>query len=415
MLVAEILDRKGDHLFAVRPDWRVRTAVAIMADRNIGTALVTDDTGGLLGILSERDLVASLNKSEGGLMDLRVCEVMTGSVVTCTPEAAIGDALSLMALHRIRHLPVVSGRKILGVVSIRDVLEFRLEALEEYTERLLHLEEESSRARAEADLANRAKTEFVANMSHELRTPLNTVIGFSAIIASERFDPDRAALYRQYANQINAAGRQLLKLVDEVIDVSKIAAGRFELVESAVDLSALLRECGNMIAVPLAERELTFRLTVAAGLPSLRADACRLRQVLLNLLSNAIKFSHVGGVVEVRAEVTDNCLRIAIIDKGVGMRPDEIPIALEPFRQIDSGPARAYTGIGLGLPLAKMLIEKHGGTLTVTSAVGEGTTVCLAIPDWRLNYPDAPALEESVQAANWLPVDDRDAATTNQA
>jgi signal transduction histidine kinase len=396
MLVGEILQRKGDHLFAVRPDWRVRTAVAIMADRNIGTALVTDDTGSLLGILSERDLISSLDKLEGELMNRRVSEVMTGSVVTCTPEAAISDALSLMALHRIRHLPVLSDQKILGLVSIRDVLEFRLEALEEYTETLRRHEQESARAREEADLANRAKTEFVANMSHELRTPLNTVIGFSAIIASERFGPDQAALNRQYARQINAAGCQLLKLVDEVLDLSKIATGRFELEESTVDLAALLRECGNMITVPLAEKQLSFCLAVAEGLPSLRADASRLKQVLLNLLSNAIKFSDVGGAVEVRALVTGNDLTIAVIDNGVGMRPDDIPIALEPFRQIDCGPARTHAGIGLGLPLAKMLIDKHGGTLTVTSALGEGTTVCLAIPGWRLQDTAAAALAEAV-------------------
>jgi signal transduction histidine kinase len=396
MLVEEILGRKGNHLFAVRPDWRVRTAVAIMADRNIGTALVTDDAGSLLGILSERDLISSLNKLEGEIMNLRVSEVMTGSVVTCTPETAINDALSLMALHRIRHLPVVRDQAILGLVSIRDVLEFRLGALEEYSTMLLHLEQESSRAREEADLANRAKTEFVANMSHELRTPLNAVIGFSAIIASEQFHPDGAELYRQYASQINASGRQLLKLVDEVLDVSKIVAGQFELAESTVDPGALLRECANMITVPLAEKQLAFRLTVADGLPSVRADACRLQQVLLNLLSNAIKFSHAGGVVEARAKVTGNDLTFAIIDNGVGMRPDDIPIALEPFRQIDCGPARAYTGIGLGLPLAKMLIEKHCGTLTVTSALGEGTTVSVAIPGWRLNAAGGSEIVQSV-------------------
>jgi signal transduction histidine kinase len=396
MLVAEILERKGDHLFAVRPDWRVRTAVAIMADRNIGTALVTDDTGDLLGILSERDLIKSLDKLEGELMNRRVSEVMTGSVVTCTPETAISNALSLMAHHRIRHLPVVSDQKILGLVSIRDVLEFRLEALEEYTEMLRRLEQESSRAREEADLANRAKTEFVATMSHELRTPLNTVIGFSAIIASERFGPDRAALNREYARQINAAGCQLMKLVDEVLDVSKIATGRFELVESTVDLGALLRECSSMITVPLAEKQLTFCLAVAEGLPALRADRGRLKQVLLNLLSNAIKFSHAGGGVELRAEVAGNDLTIAVIDKGVGMRPDDIPLALEPFRQIDCGPARTHAGIGLGLPLAKMLIEKHGGTLTVTSALGEGTTVCVAIPGGRLQDAGAATLVEAV-------------------
>jgi signal transduction histidine kinase len=241
------------------------------------------------------------------------------------------------------------------------------------------------------------KTEFLANMSHELRTPLNAVIGFSEIIASEHFGPNATELYRQYGGHINSSGRHLLNLVNEVLDLSKVVSGQLELQESTVDLGSLLRECADLLAVQITEKQLTLRTTVPEELLCLSADALRLKQVLLNLLSNAIKFSHVGSVVEARAEVTgDNDLKIAIIDRGIGMRPEDIPIAFEPFRQIDGDAAHAHEGTGLGLPLAKMLVEKHGGTLTVTSALGEGTTVDVAIPGWRITRAGAPEALEVV-------------------
>jgi signal transduction histidine kinase len=404
MRVGEILDRKGRHLYEVSPDWPVRRAVALLATWRVGTTLVTDFEGGLLGIISERDVIRAFNEFGGSTLQIRVRDLMTQSVITCTPETTIPEALSLMAAHRIRHLPVVQGAKILGLISIRDVLEFRLASLEEHFVALTRAEQESARAReeaerargeaerarGEAELASRVKTEFLANMSHELRTPLNAVIGFSEIIVGEHFGPDATELYRQYVGHINTSGRHLLNLVNEVLDLSKVVSGQLELQESPVDLGALLRECADLLAVQIAERQLTLHTTVPEELPCLSADALRLKQALLNLLSNAIKFSHVGGVVEVRALITgDSDLTIAITDCGIGMRPADIPIAFEPFRQIDGDAAHAREGTGLGLPLAKMLVEKHGGTLTVTSALGEGTTVDVAIPGWRINWAGA--------------------------
>ena len=166
MHVARILDRKGKQVFAVRPDQPVQEAVAIIAARNIGIALVTDSAGALLGIISERDVIRSLNEFGGSLPQLRVDDLMTRMVVTCTPETSICDALSLMASHRIRHLPVVRDEKILGLISIRDVLELRLESLEDHFAALTRAQQECSRAREKAELANRTKTEFLQNMSH---------------------------------------------------------------------------------------------------------------------------------------------------------------------------------------------------------------------------------------------------------
>ena len=391
MRVAEILDRKGNEVHAVGRDLPVREAIALLADLNIGTLLVTNADGSLTGILSERDLIRTFSGPCDSIRSLRVSDLATRSVITCAPETTIGDALTLMAVHRIRHLPVVLDNKILGLISIRDVLEFRLEAMEESFVALTRAEREASLAREEAERSNRAKSEFLANMSHELRTPLNAVIGFSEIIASEHLGAGVNEVYRQYARHINASGSHLLNLVNEVLDLSKIDAGQLELVDSTVDLGALLRECADLLEVLLTEKQLSLVMTVPNQLPPLTADALRLKQALLNLLSNAIKFSHVGGSVEARVHSNgDGDLAVAIIDHGSGMRPEDIPIALEPFCQIDCSATLAREGTGLGLPLAKMLVEQHGGTLSLISSLGEGTVVNISIPEWRVNWASVP-------------------------
>jgi signal transduction histidine kinase len=390
LLVDEILDRKGRDIHEVSPDWPVSKATALLATWNVGMILVTDFEGTLLGIISERDIIRSLNEFGGSVRRIKVRDLMTRSVITCTPQTEIGEALSLMASHRIRHLPVVQDNKIRGIISIRDVLKFRIDSLEESFTALVRSEQEATKARAEAELANGAKTEFLAHMSHELRTPLNAIIGFSDVIAVGLSGADVAPLNRQYATHINTAGRHLLRLVNEVLDLSKVVSGQLDLDETTVDLGLLLRECGELIEGELSEKRLTLHTAIAVGNLSLTADGVRLKQALLNLLSNAVKFSGGGDAVEMRAEFTgDHDLTIAVTDRGIGMRAEHIPIALEPFRHIDGDPAHANNGAGIGLPLAKMLIEKHGGTLNVTSELGEGTTVSITLPGWRVNRESA--------------------------
>jgi signal transduction histidine kinase len=395
LLVGEILDRKGYQIHEVGPDWPVRRAAAMLAAWNVGTVLVTDFEGSLIGIISERDIIRSLNEFGGSVLRLKVRDLMTRSVVTCTLETEIGAALTLMAFHRIRHLPVVRDEKIRGIISIRDVLKFRVESLEESFTALVRSEQESAQARAEAELANRAKTDFLAHMSHELRTPLNAMIGFSDVIAGGLLGPDSTALNREYAAHINTAGRHLLKLVDEVLDLSKAVSGQLDLDEATVELGALLRECGELAEDELAEKRLDLHTTLPEGELSLTADGARLKQVLISLLSNAVKFSCGGNAVEIGAEIiADGDLAINVTDYGVGIRPEHLPVALEPFRHIDGNQTHANSGTGIGLPLAKMLVEKHGGTLSIVSKLGEGTTVSVVIPGWRIKRAVAPrALE----------------------
>jgi signal transduction histidine kinase len=252
-------------------------------------------------------------------------------------------------------------------------------------------------ARDLAEAASQAKSAFLANMSHELRTPLNAIIGFSEIIAGELFGAEASALYRQYAGHINGSGQHLLKLVNEVLDVSKFVAGQLDLEEVPVDLAELLHECVDLMELQLGEKRLALCLAVPEDLALLTADPLRLKQVLLNLLSNSVKFSKPDTAVEIAVALTqEGDLTVAITDHGIGMRAEDIPTALEPFRQINRKPGQAQEGTGLGLPLAKMMVEKHGGALSLTSVPGEGTTVCVTIPGWRINWVGA---SEALQRA----------------
>lgn len=242
-------------------------------------------------------------------------------------------------------------------------------------------------AKQAAEAASAAKSAFLANMSHELRTPLNAILGFSELMARELFgglDPR----YREYARHIGDSGRHLLALINDILDMSKIGAGQMDLQESALDLAELVRE-------ELALLEPTAQLgdvRLVADLPveplELIGDHLRLRQVVLNLISNAIKFTPPDGEVRARAALAaDGRPFIEVRDTGIGMTAEEAQVAMEPFRQIDSGISRRYPGTGLGLPISLSLVRLHGGDLTIASEKGHGTTVTVLLPASRLVVP----------------------------
>jgi PAS domain S-box-containing protein len=242
-----------------------------------------------------------------------------------------------------------------------------------------------------AELANRAKSEFLANMSHELRTPLNAIIGFSQIIKDKMFDghPDRDERYIGYASDINKAGSDLLETINNILDLSKIEAGQMNLREQAVDLGQVILGCVKMSDEKARQKGVTLERNLPARLPRLWADELRLKQMINNLLSNAVKFTETGGrvVISVRpsrqAEAAPESIDIVVRDTGIGMDPSEIPVALSPFGQLDQGLARRHEGTGLGLPLVREMVELHGGTLSLTSARGKGTTATLHFPATR--------------------------------
>jgi signal transduction histidine kinase len=240
-------------------------------------------------------------------------------------------------------------------------------------------------AKEKAEEANRIKSEFLANMSHELRTPLNAIIGFSDMISGQVLGPDAWPRYIDYSKHINASGLHLLQVINDILDLSKQAAGRFELDERPVDLTRVVHDSVAFIEPQANRRQIAIVVELPAHLPAFLADELRIRQALLNLLSNAVKFSHPASVVTVAIErASDGDLVIEVIDQGIGIKEADIPIVLEPFRQISGLLARSHDGTGLGLPLAKMLVEKHDGVLGIVSRLGQGTTVRLVFPAWRL-------------------------------
>ena len=239
-------------------------------------------------------------------------------------------------------------------------------------------------AKDAAEVASRVKSEFLATMSHELRTPLNAVLGFAEMIRDARSGPVDAK-YRAYAADIHSSGEHLLALISDILDISKIEAGRLELHEERISMGMLAGRCLRLIAPRTEEAGIAVRVSVPADLPMVLADEMRLKQAMLNLLSNAVKFTPPGGRIEIAAALSeDGGIETTIADTGIGMRPEDIPVALEPFRQIDSKITRNYGGTGLGLPLARRLMELHGGYLRIASAVGLGTTVTMGLPSTRV-------------------------------
>ncbi len=239
-------------------------------------------------------------------------------------------------------------------------------------------------AKDDADLSNRAKTEFLANMSHELRTPLNAIIGFSEIMSAGALGPVKIEKYREYANDIKWAGAHLLKLINDILDVSRIEANGLPLLEDMVDVKQVITSCQRLIQGRATEAGLELKVETPDTLPAMLADERRLKQVLINLLSNAIKFTPQGGTVTIKAMIDDNGRYVIVIaDTGIGIEPDNMETVLSTFGQADGSLSRRHEGAGLGLPLSKSLVELHGGELTIESRPGQGTTVNIFLPKER--------------------------------
>ncbi|MDJ0950145.1 MAG: PAS-domain containing protein [Alphaproteobacteria bacterium] len=250
----------------------------------------------------------------------------------------------------------------------------------EITERK-RIEEALRGAKEEAELASRSKSEFLANMSHELRTPLNAIIGFSEILANQLMGPIEQTAYLEYAKDIHYSGTHLLSLINDILDLSKVEAGKFELQEEDLDVGQTIEAAVRIIRERVETAELSLEVNVEPDLPPLYADSRAIKQMLLNLMSNAVKFTPAGGSVRAAAGFGDDgrfYLRVA--DTGVGIAREDMERALSPFGQVVSSMTRQHTGTGLGLPLVKSLAELHGAELRVDSAPQAGTTATIVFP-----------------------------------
>jgi len=227
--------------------------------------------------------------------------------------------------------------------------------------------------------ASRAKSRFLANMSHELRTPLNAIIGFSEVMTREMFGPV-GPRYQEYSRLIHESGAHLLELINGVLDMSKIEAGKFELSEELFDLEESAESAVRFLKIPAERAGVALQLEVQPGARLMFADRRAVKQILVNLLSNGVKYTPPGGEVRIAAKAAGSAIEITVSDTGTGISKTDLQRMGKPFEQVENAETRAKEGTGLGLALVKSLAQMHGGTAILDSILGEGTTVTVRLP-----------------------------------
>ncbi len=306
-------------------------------------------------------------------------------------------AIAGMAATSLNDTPVlavtafVGGAEIYFVTLAQRVYETSLGALYGQAEKdglIAELEQaksNSDEARRRAEEANLAKSRFLATMSHELRTPLNAILGFSEVMKGELFGAHAVPAYRDYSADIQASGPHLLALINEILDLSRVEAGRYELKEDAISLSAIIQDCEHLLMLRAQKRDIALTDAIEPDLPRLWADERAIRQVALNLLTNAIKFTPQGGQITIKVGWTQaGGQYFSVRDTGTGIPEHEIPIVMSSFGRGTLAQKNADEGSGLGLPIVKGLVELHGGTFTLRSKVREGTEVIVVFPPERV-------------------------------
>jgi two-component system, cell cycle sensor histidine kinase PleC len=326
------------------------------------------------------------------------------TVVTAFLPAAIYAALAPNALAILLYMRPTSlygaaaplallacGTLLYFAVLARRILTSQLDTLAIQAEKdslIAELEQakaNSDEARRRAEESSLAKSRFLATMSHELRTPLNAILGFSEVMKSELFGPHAVEAYRDYSNDIHSSGQHLLALINEILDLSRVEAGRYELKEEAVQLAAVIEDCRRLLNLRARKRGVHLSEIIEADMPRIWVDERAARQITLNLLTNAIKFTPKGGQVTIKAGWTSaGGQYFSVKDTGPGIPEEEIPVIMSSFGRGSIAQKNADEGTGLGLPIVKGLIELHGGTFTLSSKLREGTEVVVVFPPERV-------------------------------
>ena len=332
----------------------------------------------MLAFASERRL-ANTNGPRGGityerqLADgrwLQVNELRTrdGGMVS------VGSDITQIKQHQEKL--VDSERRLMA--TIHD-LSLARRSEEERSRELVELNRKYMREKDRAEAANRAKSEFLANMSHELRTPLNAIIGFSELMQQALFGPLGSDRYEEYASDINSSGKDLLGVINDILDMSKIEAGQFSMEREEIDLCPLIRETVRVVSLQAAAKDITVETRIADAM-TLYADRRAVKQIVINLLSNAVKFTGQGGHITVRARSTSGALTLTIEDNGCGIPKNALGKLGRPFEQVQNQFSKNHAGSGLGLAISRSLAELHGGALKIRSTEGAGTIVSVRIP-----------------------------------
>ena len=278
----------------------------------------------------------------------------------------------------------------------QDALQKTISVLKKSQVRIVELAENYEQEKIRAEEANQSKSEFLANMSHELRTPLNAINGFSDIMKKELFGPLGDPRYAEYVNDILFSGQHLLSLINDILDMSKIEAGKMNLNTEAMQMNDMISQVIRIVRGRAEENRL--RLVYDENiLPEIEADPRAVKQILLNLATNAIKFTPEGGVVTVAVEPKSAGLIVRVSDTGIGISKEDIERLAQPFEQIDSQHSRQHEGTGLGLALSKSLVELHGGNFTIESVVGQGTTVIFTLPN---RPPEKKVVQDTNEVGN---------------
>ncbi len=326
-------------------------------------------------------VIAALVVSRGSNMAMYIASLAPISLMTAarfltSPQAVdvmVGAVTPFIALQ-LWH----TGRPLVVRMHEDSRLRFKVEDM---ARELEEARDEALKKRFEAEAANASKTAFLANMSHELRTPLNAILGFSEIIAQECFGPVGSERYRDYAADIHSSGAHLLSLINDLLDVAKIEAGRMDIAPHPLDAAHVFDISLKLIGTKAREKDQTLAIAVEAGAPPLYADERALKQMLINLVSNAVKFTPEGGRIEVVGGMaSDGGFQIMVRDNGPGVPPDKLDKIFTPFNQVDNRFDRQSGGTGLGLALVRGLAELHGGRAWLESEYGKGCSVFVVLP-----------------------------------